>query len=75
MPASKYGIYLGDGVPEDGAPFFMAKELYPGALKGLSGRYEMDKCFQVDREEVEEFDKRFPTKIKEVREGQIHRTG
>jgi len=68
VPASKYGIYLDDGIPEDGAPFFMAKELYPGALEGLSGRYEMDKCYQVDSKEVEEFDKRFPPKIKKDRE-------
>ncbi len=73
VPASRYGIHLGDGVPEDGAPFFMAKELYPGALESLSGRYELDKYFEVDQEELEEFDKRFPPKTKEVREGQIHR--
>lgn len=72
VPASRYHIHLGDGVPEDGAPFFMAKELYPGALKNLSGRYELDKCFEVDQGELDEFDRRFPPKVKEVREGQIH---
>ena len=66
VPASRYHIHLGDGVPEDGTPFFMAKELYPVALKNLPGRYESDKRFQVDQGELDEFDKGFPPKLKEV---------
>lgn len=69
--ASKYGIHL-EGIPvEKEAPFFMLKELKAGILKDVSGNYEFDSCYEVTSEEVDEFDKQFPAKVKEVREGQL----
>lgn len=69
--ASKYGIYL-DGIPlDDDCPFFMVKSLKKDALKNMSGIYLFDKSFYVDSNELSEFEKQFPYKKKEVREGQL----
>lgn len=37
-------------------------ELYPNALKGISGRYFEDDIYNVDEAEVHTFDKQFPPK-------------
>lgn len=39
-------------------------ELYPGALKGIEGVYDEGNIYEMDRAEIEEFDKTFPTKEK-----------
>lgn len=70
-PASKYNIHM-DGVPvEDEAPFFMVKVLKEGYLDNVSGSFVFDYCYDVSEEEVDEFDKAFEFKEKEVREGQL----
>lgn len=70
-PASKYGIHM-EGIPmEDEAPFFMVKTLKDDALKDVSGFYIFDDCYNVDEETVDQFDKLFEEKKKEVREGQL----
>ena len=60
--ASKYGVHM-EGIPmEDEAPFFMVKSLKKDALEGVSGFYVFDDCYNVDEEDVDEFDKRFEPK-------------
>lgn len=49
----------------------MVKSLKKDALKNMSGIYLFDKCFYVDSNELSEFEKQFPYKKKEVREGQL----
>lgn len=69
--ASDFGIRL-KGVPAgEKAEFFMVKPLKEDALKGLSGVFEFDACYEVDRSRLGAFDKRFPPKVKEKRPGQI----
>lgn len=69
--ASKYGIHM-EGIPvEDEAPFFMVKVLKEGALDDVNGYYVFDDCYNVSDDEVDEFDKGFEAKVKEVREGQL----
>ena len=69
--ASKYGIHL-EGVPvEDEAPFFMVKTLKEDVLKDIEGNFIFDECYNVNDEDVDEFDKNFEFKKKEVREGQL----
>ena len=66
-----YGIQL-KGIPEnDRAEFFMVKLLKPNALDGISGVFEFDECFEVDKNQLDEFDKQFPPKVKEKRPGQL----
>ncbi|WP_343348274.1 N-acetyltransferase [Terrisporobacter petrolearius] len=70
-PASKYSIHM-EGIPmEDEAPFFMVKTLKDDALKDVRGFYVFDDCYNVDEEAVDQFDKLFEEKKKEVREGQL----
>lgn len=66
--AKQYGIKppMGDNCEE-----FMALELFPGALAGISGVFQIDKAFAVDKEELEEYDSRFPHKEKHKRAGQL----
>ena len=49
----------------------MVKLLKPNALDGISGVFEFDKCFDVDKNQLEEYDKQFPPKVKEKRPGQL----
>jgi len=57
--ASRYGITSGDGRSFDA---LMAMELYDGALAGINGRYIEDHVYNVDPEELAEFDKGFTYK-------------
>lgn len=57
--ASRYGIVSADGGSWDA---LMAMELYDGALDGISGRYIEDDVYNVDPEEMAEFEKGFPHK-------------
>ncbi len=69
--ASKHGIHM-EGIPvEDEAPFFMVKVLKEDALDDVNGYYVFDDCYNVSDDEVDEFDKGFAPKVKEVREGQL----
>jgi len=64
VSASKYNIYLPGLSKQEEASFFMAKELEDGYLKKHSGLYDFDKCFTVEEEALETFEKRFPVKVK-----------
>jgi len=64
VSASKHNIYLPGLSKQKEASFFMAKELEEGYLKNHSGLYDFDKCFEVDGDALETFEKRFPTKVK-----------
>ena len=67
--ASKYGIYYEGMSKDDEAPFFMIKVLNKNKL--VKGIYSDPEVYNVEEKELEEFDKQFPKKIKERREGQL----
>lgn len=50
---------------------FMALELYDGSLKGVSGKFYEDEVFKIEKEELEDFEKKFPHKIKHVTDTQL----
>lgn len=52
-------------------PYFLIKELVPGALDGITGVYHTPEGYFVDEEEVERFDAGFSKKKKEKRPGQL----
>lgn len=45
---------------------FMALELVPDALKGVTGRFYEDPVFEIDTDETAEFEKSFPPKEKRL---------
>ena len=58
--AGEFGITTAEGNTFDS---FMALELYPESLDGISGKYYIDSVYeQLTQEETMEFDKRFPPK-------------
>jgi predicted N-acetyltransferase YhbS len=59
--AGEFGITTANG---DNFDAFMALPLYDGALDGVSGRFYEDPVFEVNANEVDEFDKGFPNKEK-----------
>ena len=59
--AEKYTIATRDNQNYDP---FMAIELYPDALNGITGRFYEDNLFFTTEADLEEFDKLFPTKEK-----------
>ena len=69
--ACNYGIFLDENRNPSEANFFMVNVLKQGALDGLAGIYVFDPCFDTSKEELEDFDKQFPSKIKEKRPGQF----
>lgn len=71
VSASKYDIHL-DGIPlDDVADFFMVKILEDNALQGVKGICKIDDCYYINPQELEEFDKLFPPKVKEKRDTQL----
>ena len=64
VPASRFGVHLAGVSPEEEAPFFMAKELEPGALTQHAGVYAFDAAYEVTEAELAAFDAGFPTKVK-----------
>lgn len=66
--AESFGITTAEGANFEA---FMAMELYPGALQGITGRFYEDPVFQVDKEELKAFEKRFPYKKKHVTSTQL----
>ena len=69
--ASDFGIRYYDALVAEETPFFLCKELTPGYLDGITGKYYSPKCYLVDENEVEEFDKQFPPKEKLKLPGQL----
>ena len=68
---SKYKIYYEGLDKNEEAPFFMIKILNDNNIENLKGMYSAPDCYKADEKELEEFDKKFPFKIKEKIEGQI----
>lgn len=68
---SSYGIFYEGLSKTEPAPFFMIKVLDEDKAKRLNGVYSDPSCYAVDEKLLEEFDKKFPPKIKEVKEGQL----
>lgn len=69
--ASKFGIRY-HGLPEDeDASFFLCRELTPGYLDGVTGKYATPQGYFVDENEAVEFDKLFPPKEKLTLPGQL----
>lgn len=50
---------------------FMALELFDNALNGVKGRFIEDQSFDVNEEELKEFEKKFPYKEKLVKDTQL----
>ena len=69
--ARNFGIRYHD-LPEDAdSSFFLCKELKPGYLSDVTGVYQTPQAYYVKDEDVEEFDKDFPEKVKLRLPGQI----
>ncbi len=69
--ARNFGIRYHD-LPEDAdSSFFLCRELIPGYLDGITGVYQTPAGYYVDPDEVEEFDKAFPHKVKQILPGQL----
>lgn len=66
--AEKYNIKTSDGQNFDA---FMVLELYKDSLKGVEGRYFEPPVFQIDKQEVDEFEKKFPYKEKHITPTQL----
>lgn len=66
--AGKYGIRTSEGANFEP---FMALELSPGSLDGISGKFYEDAAFQIDPAELEEFEKQFPYREKHVTDTQL----
>ncbi len=52
-------------------PYFLVKELKPGFLDGVEATYRTPPGYEVDEQEVERFDARFPPKEKLKLPGQL----
>ena len=69
--ASDFGIRYHD-LPEGAdASFFLCKELSEGYLDGITGVYQTPAGYYGSDDDVEEFDKQFPPKVKQRLPGQI----
>ena len=69
--AREFGIRYHDLPEGEDDSFFLCKELIPGYLDGVTGVYQTPAGYFVKDEEVEEFDKNFPSKEKLKLPGQI----
>lgn len=49
----------------------MALELYDGGLNGISGKFYGDEVFEIDKDELEIFEKEFSHKEKLVTDTQL----
>ncbi len=69
--ARKFGIRYHD-LPEDADDsFFLCRELIPGYLSSVTGVYRTPQGYYVSDEDVEEFDRSFPPKVKLKLPGQL----
>ncbi len=69
--ARDFGIRYNDMPADADTSFFLCKELVPGYLSGVTGAYRTPQGYYVPAEEVEEFDKGFPAKVKLKLPGQL----
>ncbi len=69
--AKNFGIRYHD-LPEGAdSSFFLCRELIPHYLDGITGVYQTPAGYYVDPDEVEEFDKAFPPRVKRKLPGQL----
>ncbi len=68
VDAKTYGITTPEGINMEP---FMALELFPGSLQGITGKFYTDKVFETDPQEVEEFEKGFPYREKHITDTQL----
>lgn len=68
VDAKTYNITTPEGQNFDA---FMALELYPDSLQGISGKFYADKVFETNKEELEEYEKTFPYREKHVTDTQL----
>lgn len=71
VSASKYGLYLDGTDSDDENPFFMIKVFDEGKVKKELGIFRNPDVFDVDDEEVDEFDKQFEYMEKLVLDTQL----
>lgn len=69
--ASKYNIFYEGMNTSEEIPFFMICILNKEKFNLTDGFYSDPECYNINEKELEEFDKKFPFKIKEKREGQL----
>lgn len=50
---------------------FMVRDLEGKGLKAIRGKFVEDQAFQVNKDDLEEFDKQFPYKVKHKKPGQF----
>ena len=66
--AKQYHIQTSDGNNFDA---FMVLDLSDNGLANISGRFFEDAAFQIDKKDLDEYEKRFPYKEKHKKEGQL----
>ena len=66
--AKEYHIQTSDGNNFDA---FMVLDLSDNGLANISGRFFEDAAFQIDKKDLDEYEKRFPYKEKHKKEGQL----
>lgn len=69
--ASKYGLFLKGMDRKEDFPFFLIKVLDSDRVGSLKGIYSDPACYELNEEELAEFEKKFPPKVKEKRPGQL----
>ena len=67
-PCNRYNIYLEGMDKNDEASFFMIRVFNKEEMKNYHGVVSFPSIYEVDKEDLEEFEKNFPFKEKEVRE-------
>lgn len=70
-PASKYNIFYEGMDKNEEFPFFMICILNHEKFKLSGGIYSDPTCYKVDEKELTEFDKKFSSKIKLKKQGQL----
>ena len=71
ISASEYYLYLEGTDMREECPFFMIRLFDESELKRRTGIFHNPEVFDVDSQDVDEFDKRFEYRQKKVLEGQL----
>lgn len=69
--ASKSGIHYYAEPRQETVPYFLLKQLRDGFLDGVTGVYKTPDGYFVDDKDAEEFDRKFPAKVKLKLPGQL----
>ena len=70
-PCSRYNIYLKGHNKNEEANFFMIRVFDKEKMKYYSGEVSFPSIYEVNKDELEEFEKNFPFKEKEVRDNHL----